>query len=111
MADEPDPKGAQPPVSTTLQRKALEALTFEDMGEFVRQVEARSLERLFFDLPALVRLPEATFNLVGVALRRRIKSASAEERRVITGMLETLRDNAETDDVRSRCEKLLSRLD
>jgi hypothetical protein len=97
--------------NSTLLRSGRDALTFDDMGRFVKQIETRSVERLFFDLPALVRLPDATFGLVPSALRRRLVGASAEERRLFKEMVNTLLSSAKSDETRERFQRILAKID
>lgn len=109
-ADEPESPGGLDQNSTLL-RSGRDALTFDDMGRFVKQIETRSVERLFFDLPALVRLPDATFGLVPSALRRRLAVATADERRLFKEMLNTLFNSAQSEQVRERFQRILAKID
>ncbi len=97
--------------NSTLLRSGRDALTFDDMGRFVRQIETRSVERLFFDLPALVRLPDATFGLVPSALRRRLAGATPEERRLFKDMVNTLHNSAKSEETRERFQRILAKID
>lgn len=64
---------------STLVHQGLSALTFSEMASFVHDIEARPLPRLVSDLPGLLALPDAKYQLVLMVLRKRVKEASERE--------------------------------
>lgn len=109
MADDED---AEDPAEaeSTLVRSGLSALTFTEMGAFVRDLEARPPERLLGDLAGLMALPEAKYGLVAMVLRRKTRPGGAE-RAAIFERLGQLRSTADSPQVRKRAQDFLTRGD
>jgi len=94
--------------SSTLVHQGKSALTFTEMAAFVRDIEARPLQRLLSDLPGLLVLPDLKFQLVVMVLRKKAKDGSAE-REPILARLQELRRGSADDTVRQRAEAFLSK--
>jgi hypothetical protein len=94
--------------SSTLVHQGKNALTFTEMAAFVRDIEARPLQRLLSDLPGLLVLPDLKFQLVVMVLRKKVKDGSAE-REPILARLQELRKSASDDTIRQRAEAFLSK--
>lgn len=63
---------------STLVQTGKAALTFTEMGAFVRDIEARPHARLVSDLEGLLALPDAKYQLVVMVLRRKLRNGAAE---------------------------------
>ena len=93
---------------STIVRHGKAAFSFSEMGRFVRELEARPLERLVADLPGLLELPEAKYALVSLAVGKRMRK-SAEDRAALEPQLRQI-VRVGTPEVRKRCEDLLKPL-
>jgi hypothetical protein len=96
--DEDDPE-------STIVRHGKAAFSFTEMGRFVRELEARPLDRLLDDLLGLMQLPDAKYALVALAVNKRMRK-SAEDRAALEPQLRTIL-RAGTPEIKKRCEDLL----
>ena len=103
MADE-DPDDA----GSTLVRSGKSALTFSEMATFVRDLEARPTGRLLDDLPGLMALPDAKYNLVVLVLRKKTRPGGTERSAILERLLQ-LKSDAEDPAVRARAQAFLDR--
>ena len=94
--------------SSTLVHQGKSALTFTEMAAFVRDIEARPLQRLLSDLPGLLVLPDLKFQLVVMVLRKKVKQGSVE-REPIQARLMELRNGSADETIRERAEAFLSK--
>lgn len=94
--------------SSTLVGQGRNALTFTEMAAFVRDIEARPLQRLLSDLPGLMVLPDLKHQLVVMVLRKKVKDGSAE-REPLLARLQELRNGSADGTVRQRAEAFLSK--
>lgn len=92
--------------SSTIVRRGKAAFRYSEMEGFVRELEARPLDRLVADLPGLLELPEAKYGLVAMAVGKRMRLSAAER----TAIEHRLRAHARTatPEARRRCESLLA---
>ena len=94
--------------SSTLVQTGKAALTFSEMGAFVRDIEARPPARLLSDLDGLLALPDAKYQLVVMVLRRKLR-ANASEREPILARVRELQAGAADPAVRKRAEAFLAK--
>ena len=90
---------------STIVRHGKAAFSFTEMGRFVRELEARPLERLLEDLGGLLELPDAKYALVSLAVGKRMRK-SAEDRAALEPRLRALLRVAPAE-IKKRCEDLL----
>ena len=93
---------------STLVRSGKLAITFTEMVDFVKDIEARPTARLIGDLAGLLALPEAKYQLVVMVLRKRTRP-DGEERPALLECLDDLQKNAEDPAVRSRAHAFLEK--
>jgi hypothetical protein len=103
-AEDPEDSGS------TLVRTGKSALTFKEMGAFVRDLETRPAPRLLADLPGLMALPEAKYSLVVMVLRRKTRP-DAPERTTLLEHLGLLQSSSDDPLVRQRSKAFLERPD
>src|SRR5688500_16818566 len=96
----PDDEDSESPIV----RHGKAAFSFSEMGRFVRELEARPLDRLVADLPGLLELPDAKYALVSLAVSKRMRK-SAEDRAALEPRLRGILRVANTD-MKKRCEDL-----
>ncbi|MGZ5433553.1 MAG: hypothetical protein ACXW31_14685 [Thermoanaerobaculia bacterium] len=60
--------------------RGIDARTFSEMESFVKDLEARPVERLLRDLPQLADLPMAKVSLVSYVMYTKFRAADAAER-------------------------------
>jgi len=94
--------------SSSLVRSGKLALTFAEMGTFVKDIEARPTERLVDDLAGLMALPEAKYQLVVMVLRKKTQPGEAEHS-IVLDRLKELQTSAEDPSVRSRIRAFLAK--
>ena len=102
--EDPDDTGS------TLVRSGKTALTFTEMAAFVHDLEARPAPRLLADLPGLMALPEAKYNLVVMVLKKKTRPEGSE-RSAILERLGQLRASSDDPTVKERCKAFLERPD
>ena len=93
---------------STLVQSGKNALTFKEMQAFVRYIEARPTARLINDLPGLMALHDAKYQLVVMVLRKKTRPDVAE-RPALLERLADLAQNAEDPTVRSRARAFLEK--
>jgi hypothetical protein len=92
--------------SSTLVATGKAALTFTEMGAFVRDIEARPLARLISDLEGLFALPDAKYQLVVMVLRRKLRGGPGSSAILIR--VKGLSGSANPE-VRKRAEQFLAK--
>lgn len=60
--------------------RGIDARTFTEMESFVKDLEARPVERLLRDLHELVELPMTKVSLVSYVIHAKFRAAEAEEK-------------------------------
>ncbi len=60
--------------------RGIDARTFSEMESFVKDLEARPVERLLRDLPHLAELPETKVSLVSYVMFSKFRAAEAAEK-------------------------------
>jgi hypothetical protein len=104
MSDEDPPGDA----FSTLVQSGKNALTFTEMQAFVKDIEIRPTDRLINDLPGLMALHEAKYQLVVMVLRKKTRPDDAE-RPALLERLTDLAQNAEDASVQSRARAFLEK--
>jgi hypothetical protein len=92
---------------STLVHRGLSAMTFSEMASFVHDIEERPLARLVSDLPGLLALTDAKYQLVQMVLRKKTKEGAPEREPLLARLRELASDADET--VSARAGVLLSR--
>ncbi len=92
---------------STLVQTGKAALTFTEMGAFVRDIEARPQARLLSDLPGLLALPDAKYQLVVMVLRKKLRGPAAEGEAILARVREL--SAAADASVRKRAEAFLAK--
>jgi hypothetical protein len=92
---------------STLVQTGKAALTFTEMGAFVRDIEARPQARLLSDLEGLLALPDAKYQLVVMVLRKKLRGDAAEGEAILARIRELAMSPAPA--VRKRAEAFLAR--
>ena len=93
---------------STLVQSGKNALTFKEMQAFVKDIEARPTKHLIGDLPGLMALHDAKYQLVVMVLRKKTRPDDAER----TALLERLTDlaqNAQDPAVQARAHAFLEK--
>ena len=93
---------------STLVQTGKDALTFTQMQAFVKDIETRPLERLINDLPGLMALHAAKYQLVVMVLRKKTRP-DVEEGPALLERLADLAQNAEDPTVQSRARAFLEK--
>ena len=104
MEDEDIPDDA----FSTLVQSGKNALTFTEMQAFVKDIESRPTERLINDLPGLMALHAAKYQLVVMVLRKKTLPG-APEGPALLERLSDLAQNAEDPAVQSRARAFLEK--
>jgi hypothetical protein len=99
--EDPDDAGS------TLVQTGKAALTFSEMGAFVRDIEARPQARLLSDLEGLLALPEAKYQLVVMVLRRKLRDPAAQQ--AILARVREIEAGAAAPAVRARAQAFLAK--
>lgn len=60
--------------------RGIDARTFSEMESFVKDLEARPVERLLRDLPHLAELPQTKVSLVSYVMYSKFRAAEAAEK-------------------------------
>jgi hypothetical protein len=93
---------------STLLRVGRSAVTFSDMEAFVHELEARPHGRLVSDLSSLLSLPAAKFDLCVMVLRRRLRTATDEQRSEILDGIRSAGEHSDAE-VTSRAKELAAK--
>lgn len=95
--------------SSSVVIRGLDATTFEQMEDFVDDLQQRPLDRLLQDLPRLARLSSTKFALVSYVMKRKFEAAAPVERERMRETISAATTGVE-DDARERLVRLLERL-
>jgi hypothetical protein len=105
----PDDLNEKPPNSSIVM-KAIDATTFNELQEFVKDLESRPAERLLRDVAELVKPSESKAHLVGFVIATKFRHADAEERRKILESLEGTIKGLQPGEQRDRVNLVIDRL-
>jgi hypothetical protein len=93
---------------STLVRAGKQAMGYQEMVAFVKDIEERPTDRLVGDLEGLMTLPDAKYQLVAIVLRKRMRPEVGDGPALV-GRLRYLQEHAEDDAVRSRVVTLFEK--
>ena len=93
---------------STLLRVGKSAVTFSEMEAFVRELEARPHDRLVADIPSLLALPPAKFDLCVMVLRRRLRTSIPDERSELLAGIRSAADHGDAE-VTQRARELATK--
>lgn len=89
--------------------RGIDARTFSEMESFVKDLEARPVERLLRDLHELVELPVTKVSLVSYVIHAKFRAAEAEEKAVMRESVAATFEAA-SGDAKVRVGEILDRL-
>ncbi|HYO77795.1 MAG TPA: hypothetical protein VE010_15145, partial [Thermoanaerobaculia bacterium] len=90
--------------------RGVDARTFTEMESFVKDLEARPVERLLRDLAELADLPATKVSLVSYVMHSKYRAAEPEEKRRIRESVAITFESLRPGDVRDRVGQILERL-
>lgn len=90
--------------------KGIDARTFTEMEGFVKDLEARPVERLLRDLPELADLPMTKVSLVSYVIYGKFRAAEPEERMKMRDSVAATYESLPPSEVRERVGAILDRL-
>lgn len=90
--------------------KGIDARTFTEMESFVKDLEARPVERLLRDLPELADLPLTKVSLVSYVITGKYRAAEPEERQRMRESVAATFEKLPPSEVRERVAVILERL-
>jgi len=82
---------------STLIRRGTHASTFTEIAQFVETIEERPLDKLLADLPRLVGLSRAKFDLARQVVRRRVNHLADIERDQLRVLANEVASNSAED--------------
>ena len=108
--DKKDIDMSQPPSSSSVVMKAIDATTFTEMEAFVKDLESRPIERLLKDLAHLVTLPGTKVSLVSYVIAGKYKQADAAGKTTIREAITATMNQFDVGEHRSHVASMLERL-
>jgi len=90
--------------------KGIDARTFTEMESFVKDLEARPVDRLLRDLPELADLPMTKVSLVSYVIAAKFRAAEAEERERMRESVASTFERLPQSEVKERVGVILDRL-
>ena len=90
--------------------RGIDARTFTEMESFVKDLEARPVERLLRDLPELADLPLTKVSLVSYVIAGKFRAAEADERQRMRESVAATFESLRPGEVRDRVGVILDRL-
>jgi hypothetical protein len=90
--------------------KGIDARTFTEMESFVKDLEARPVDRLLRDLPELADLPMTKVSLVSYVIAAKFRAAEAEERERMRESVAATFERLPQSEVKERVGVILDRL-
>jgi hypothetical protein len=90
--------------------RGIDARTFTEMESFVKDLEARPVERLLRDLPELADLPETKVSLVSYVISAKYRAAEPGERKRMRESVAVTFESLAPGMVRERVGQILERL-
>lgn len=90
--------------------RGIDATTFSDMENFVKDLEARSVERLLKDLPQLVTLSATKVSLVSYVCAAKYKQATPEVKQQMQESVAATLERLAAGEPRDRVAAILKRL-
>ena len=96
--------------TSSIVMKAIDAKTFSELEAFVKDLEARPIERLFRDLPELVALSESKASIISYVLATKFRHADDDGRRSIRESVSETFDRMPAGEERDRVRHVLDRI-
>jgi hypothetical protein len=96
--------------TSSIVMKAIDAKTFSELEAFVKDLEARPIERLLRDLPDLVALSESKASIISYVLATRFRHADDGARRTIRDSVAATFERMPSGEERERVAHVLERL-
>jgi hypothetical protein len=90
--------------------RGIDARTFTEMESFVKDLEARPIERLLRDLPQLADLPMTKVSLVSYVMYQKFRAADAAERTRMRESVTTTFEALPAGETKDRVSQILDRL-
>lgn len=90
--------------------RGVDARTFTEMESFVKDLEARPIERLLRDLPELADLPPTKVSLVSYVMHAKYRAAEAGEKVRIRERVAITFEALPPGEVRERVGQILERM-
>jgi hypothetical protein len=97
-------------LASSVVMKAVDAKTFTEMESFVKDLEARPVERLLRDLPQLAALPQTKVSLVSYVLAAKYRGADAAEKQTMRETMVATVGSLPAGETRDRVNQILERL-
>jgi hypothetical protein len=105
----PNQKDDKVPTSSIVM-KAIDATTFTELQEFVKDLESRPTERVLRDVADLVKPSESKAQIVSYVLATKYRRADAQERQSILDKLESTVRHLAPGEQRDRVEAVVTRI-
>ncbi len=90
--------------------RGIDARTFTEMESFVKDLEARPVERLLRDLPELADLPDTKVSLVSYVISAKFRASEPSERKRMRESVAVTLESLAPGMVRERVGQILERL-
>ena len=90
--------------------RGIDARTFTEMESFVKDLEARPVERLLRDLPELADLPDTKVSLVSYVMSSKYRAAEPAEKQKMRESVAATCEQLGPGQVRDRVGAILDRL-
>jgi hypothetical protein len=90
--------------------RGIDARTFSEMENFVKDLEGRPVERLLKDLAELVKLPQTKVSLVSYVFYTRYRAADDAEKQRIRESVAATYEQLEPGESRERVAQILDRI-
>lgn len=90
--------------------RGIDARTFSEMESFVKDLEARPVERLLRDLAELCDLPQTKVSLVSYVMYTKFRAAEADEKRRMRESIAITFESLLPGETRERVGAILDRL-
>ena len=90
--------------------RGIDARTFSEMENFVKDLEARPIERLLRDLPELADLPTTKVSLVSYVLYSKFRAADDAEKRRMRESVAITYESLAAGETKERVGAILDRL-
>ena len=90
--------------------RGIDARTFSEMESFLKDLEARPVERLLRDLPQLAELPATKVSLVSYVIHQKYRAADAAERNRMRESVAITYEALAEGETKERVGQILERL-
>ena len=97
-------------LASSVVMRGIDARTFTEMESFVKDLEARPIERLLRDLPQLSELPHTKVSLISYVLSAKYRGAAPEEKQKIRESVAATVEGLPAGEQRDRIAQILERL-